>query len=272
MSLITTPDRSSLYLKDWGSGPAVVLLAGWPLTADSWDDLALPLAAAGFRVLAYDRRGFGRSSQPWDGYDYDSLADDLATVLQRTEVSEATLVGFSMGGGEVARYLSRHAGRSVGKAVLIASVVPGRPPGDAEGAAKYERLSTQLLADRAHFFGGFFRDFFGVDAGQPAAAPLSEELIDWARQQAMMASLRATLACAHSFCSTDFRADLAAFKVPTLIIHGDADRTVPIDKSARAAHAGIAGSSLLVYEGAPHGLFATHKTRLVSDLLRFLQT
>jgi pimeloyl-ACP methyl ester carboxylesterase len=146
MSTITLPDRSSLYLKDWGSGPAVVLMAGWPLSADSWDELALTLASSGYRTLAYDRRGFGRSSQPWGGYDYDNLADDLATVLQRTEVSDATLVGFSMGGGEVARYLSRHAGRGVGKAALIASVVPGRVPSDAEGLAKYEKLAGLLQA------------------------------------------------------------------------------------------------------------------------------
>jgi len=267
MAQIQLPDGGSLYLKDWGSGPAVVLMAGWPLSADSWDELALALAGAGFRTLAYDRRGFGRSSQPWDGYDYDGLADDLATVLQRTEVSDATLVGFSMGGGEVARYLSRHAGRSVARAALIASVVPGRPPGDAEGLAKYARLSGQLIADRAHFFGGFFDDFFGGDA---ATQPVSAERLDWARQQAMQASLRATLACAHAFCTTDFRPDLAAFTMPTLIVHGTADRTVPIAGSARAAHEGIKGSTLIEYEGAPHGLFATHGERLVADLLRFL--
>lgn len=268
MSTITLPDRSSLYLKDWGSGPAVVLMAGWPLNADSWEELALTLASSGYRTLAYDRRGFGRSSQPWGGYDYDNLANDLATVLQRTEVSDATLVGFSMGGGEVARYLSRHAGRSVGKAALIASVVPGRVPGDAEGLAKHEKLAGLLQADRPQFLSGFFKDFFGVDDG---VQPVSQERIEWARQQSLQASLRATLACAHSFCTTDFRADLAAFTRPTLIVHGGADRTVPIDGSARPAHAGIPGSTLIEYDAAPHGLFATHGARLAADLLRFLK-
>jgi pimeloyl-ACP methyl ester carboxylesterase len=271
MNFVTTADGTRLYLKDWGTGTPVVLIHGWPLSADSWDDLALALADAGHRVIAYDRRGFGRSSQPWSGYDYDTLADDVATVIAETGATDAVLVGFSMGGGEVARYMSRHGGRSVAKAVLIASVLPYRlkthdNPAGTEQAA-FDKSADAIKADRAKFYTGFFKTFFGVDA---AASPVSQELLDWARGVAMQASLKATLECARSFSRTDFRGDLPAFKVPTLIIHGTEDKTVPIDASSRAAAKGIAGSTLIEYEGAPHGLFATHKERLTADLLDFV--
>ena len=272
MHHVTTPDKTTLYLKDWGAGKPVILLSGWPLTADSWDDQAMVLAGSGYRVIAYDRRGFGRSSQPFGGYDYDTLSDDLATVIQQTGVQDAVLVGFSMGGGEVARYLSRHGGRSVAKAALISSIVPcmlksaSNPHGTEE--AVFEAMAARMRADRAQFFAGFFKDFFGVGM---LSHPVSSELIDWARSQALQASLRATLECAKSFSSTDFRGDLKAFRVPTLIIHGTADKTVPIDASARAAHRAIAQSTLIEYDGAPHGLFATEKQRLAADLLAFVR-
>jgi pimeloyl-ACP methyl ester carboxylesterase len=272
MHHVTMTDKTTLYVKDWGAGKPVVLLAGWPLSADSWDDQALVLAGSGYRVIAYDRRGFGRSSQPWGGYDYDTLADDLATVIQQTGVQDATLVGFSMGGGEVARYMARHGGRSVVKAALISSVVPkmlkadDNPDGTEQ--AVFDEMTRGMLQDRAQFFAGFFKDFFGVGM---LSHPVSSELIDWARSQAMQASLRATLECAKSFSSTDFRGDLEAFRVPTLIIHGDADKTVPIAAAARAAHAGIPSSVLKEYHGAPHGLFATEKQKLNADLLAFVR-
>ena len=270
MDYVTTADSTRLYIKDWGSGSPVILIHGWPLSADSWDDQAMALAEAGHRVIAYDRRGFGRSSQPWAGYDYDTLADDLATLITQTGVQNSVLVGFSMGGGEVARYMSRHGGQSVAKAVLVSSVLPYRlkthdnPSGTDQAA--FDKSAHAMKADRARFFTGFFRTFFGVGA---AASPVSQELLDWARGIAMQASLKATLECARSFSSTDFRGDLPAFKVPTLIIHGTEDKTVPIDASSRAAAKGIAGCTLLEYEGAPHGLFATHKARLTKDLLDF---
>lgn len=270
MPEITLPDAARLHWKDWGDGPPVVLLAGWPFSADCWDELAVTLVGAGLRTLALDRRGFGRSSQPWQGHDYDGLADDLAAVIRETGLRDATLVGFSMGGGEVARYLSRHGGRGVAKVALLASVVPGRAPGDPAGLARYEKLAQQLQADRSAFFSGFFKDFFGVGPGTNGNAPVSAERLEWARQQAMQASLRSTLACAHAFCTTDFRPDLPAFRMPTLIVHGTADATVPIAGSAREAHAGIRNSVLLEYEEAPHGLFVTHQRRLATDLLRFL--
>ena len=272
MHHVTTSDKTTLYVKDWGAGRPVILLAGWPLSADSWDDQAMVLAGSGYRTIAYDRRGFGRSSQPWGGYDYDTLADDLATVIEQTGAKDVTLVGFSMGGGEVARYMSRHGGTSVVKTALIASVVPCmlKAPDNPEGTepAVFEEMASQMREDRARFFAGFFKDFFGVGL---LSHPVSTELIDWARGQAMQASLRATLECAKSFATTDFRGDLEAFRVPTLIVHGTADKTVPIAAAARAAHVGIVNSTLQEYEGAPHGLFATHKHSLSNDLLSFVR-
>lgn len=272
MQYVTTNDQSKLYVKDWGSGRPVILMSGWPLSSDSWDDQAMALANAGYRAISYDRRGFGRSSQPWSGYDYDTLADDLAAVIDQTGAKDATLVGFSMGGGEVARYMSRHSGKSVVKAALIASVVPymlktSDNPNGTEKAV-FDKMTDGMTKDRASFFAGFFKDFFGVGV---IAHPVSGELLDWARGQALMASLKATLECAKSFATTDFRSDLPAVAVPTLIIHGTDDKTVPIDAAGRAAAAGIAGSKLIEYDGAPHGLFATHKDRLTRDLLDFLR-
>jgi non-heme chloroperoxidase len=272
MDFITTEDNHQLYLKDWGKGQPVILIHGWPLSADSWDDQAMAIADAGYRAIAYDRRGFGRSSQPWGDFDYDTLADDLADVIEQTDAEDAILVGFSMGGGEVARYMSRHDGDAVAKAVLISSVVPfmlqtsDNPMGTPQSV--FDGMAQDMQADRAKFFASFFRDFFGVGM---LSHTVSDELIQWARSVSMQAGLNATLACANAFASTDFRPDLSAFDVPTLIIHGTADKTVPIDASGRAAAKGIAGSHLIEYEGAPHGLFATHKARLTQDLLSFIR-
>ena len=272
MHYVTTTDNAKLFVKDWGSGRPVILLHGWPLSSDSWDDQAMAIAEAGFRTIAYDRRGFGRSSQPWGGYDYDTLADDLAAVIEQTGAQDAVLVGFSMGGGEVARYMSRHGGKSAVKAALISSVVPfmlktsDNPNGTEQ--AVFSKMAQGMKEDRAKFFAGFFKDFFGVGM---ISHPVGDEMLEWARSVSMQASLKATLACASAFASTDFRSDLPAFKVPTLIIHGTDDKTVPIDASARAAAKGIAQSTLIEYEGAPHGLFATEKERLTRDLLHFIR-
>lgn len=271
MHHVTAADGTRLHIKDWGAGHPVILIHGWPLSADSWDDQAMAIAEAGYRVIAYDRRGFGRSSQPWSGYDYNTMSDDLAEVIKQTGAQDATLVGFSMGGGEVARYMSRHNGKSVIKAALVSSVLPYRlktpdNPGGTEQAA-FDKTAQALVDDRARFFTGFFEKFFGVGAG---SHPVSDELLQWARGIAMQASLRATLECLKSFSTTDFRSDLPAFKVPTLLIHGTADATVPIDASARAALPGLAHGELIEYDGAPHGVFATDKARLTRDLLAFL--
>ena len=271
MQYVTTSDQTKLYVKDWGVGRPVILMSGWPLSSDSWDDQAMALANAGYRAIAYDRRGFGRSSQPWSGYDYDTLADDLAAVIEQTGAKDAVVVGFSMGGGEVARYMSRHGGKSVSQAVLVSSVVPymlkttDNPDGTDQ--AVFEKMGEGMKEDRAKFFAGFFKDFFGINM---LSHPVSAELLEWARSVSMQASLKATLECAKSFASTDFRPDLPAFKVPTLIIHGTDDKTVPIDAAGRAAAKGISQATLIEYEGAPHGLFATEKDRLTRDLLQFL--
>ena len=272
MKTVETHDKTRLYVKDWGEGPPVILIHGWPLSADSWDDQAMAIAEAGHRVIAYDRRGFGRSTQPWSGYDYDTLADDLAVVIQQSGAENATLIGFSMGGGEVARYMARHGGQSVAKCALISSILPfrlktGDNPGGTEQAA-FDQTAEALGADRALFFTGFFKTFFGEDL---AERPVSDELLEWARGIALQASLKATIACMRSFSSTDFRPDMAAFTVPTLLIHGTADKTVPIAASSRVAAQRIANSTLIEYDSAPHGLFATDKERLNGDLLAFLR-
>jgi non-heme chloroperoxidase len=272
MPYIKAGDGASLYVKDWGKGRPVVLIHGWPLSADSWDDIAMPLAAAGHRVIAYDRRGFGRSEQTWTGYDYDSLTDDLDAVLRATKADDAALVGFSMGGGEVARYMTRHQGRSVRKAALIGAVVPYmlKTPDNPDGVdrAIFDGMTAGITEDRAKFFESFFKDFFGVGV---VRHKVSEPVLDWARSVAMQASLKATLECGKSFATTDFRGDLPAFKVPTLIIHGTADKTVPIAATARVAARGIRSATLKEYDGSPHGLFATDKQRLTEDLAQFLR-
>ena len=272
MAYATTRDGTRLYVKDWGRGRPVVLIHGWPLSADSWDAVAVPLVEAGHRVIAYDRRGFGRSDQPWTGYDYDTFADDLAAVLEAAEVSEGiSLVGFSMGGGEIARYLSRHAGRGVERVALVSSVVPYmlRTNDNPEGVpqATFDGMTEQMRDDRAAFFKTFFRSFYGVGM---IAHPVSEAVLEQSWQVAMQAGLRPTLGAAQAFATTDFRPDLAAFRVPTLIIHGTGDATVPIEPTARAAAKAIPHARLIEYDGAPHGVFASHRERLTQDLLEFL--
>lgn len=273
MPYIQTRDGTDLYVKDWGHGRPVILLHGWPLNADSWDAQSMALAEAGFRVIAYDRRGFGRSAQPWSGYDYDTLADDLADVMSATGAdSDATIVGFSMGGGEVARYMSRHGGKGVVVAGLISSIVPymlkteDNPDGTPQ--ATFDQIEKGIRADREDFFRNtFVPGFYGVGY---ISHPVSDAVVHGSTRIAMMAGLWPTLACAQAFGHTDFRPDLAAFRVPTLIVHGTGDKTVPIEASGRAAANGIAGSQLVEYDGAPHGLNVTESDRLTGDLLRFL--
>lgn len=272
MPHITTRDGTELYVKEWGSGRPVILIHGWPLSSDSWDPQMLALARAGYRAIAYDRRGFGRSAQPWNGYDYDSFADDLADVMAATgATSDATIVGFSMGGGEVARYMSRH-GKGVIAAGLIGSVVPyllktnDNPLGLT--SEDLDQLACGIAKDRPAFMAEFFKNFFGVGS---AANQISEPLLRWAWRLAMQAGLHPTLECVTAFGRTDFRPDLPAFNVPTLIVHGTGDAIVPIDLTARTAVSHIAGAQLVEYENAPHGLFATDGGRLSADLLAFLK-
>lgn len=273
MTEIRTRDGTRLYAKIWGEGRPVILMHGWPLSADSWDDQAIAIAEAGMQAVAYDRRGFGRSGQPWHGYDYDTFADDLADVIEAVGAQDATIVGFSMGGGEVARYLSRHGASRVRQAGLIASVVPYMPRTDdnPDGVPQkvFDEMTEAMKEDRAHFFTSFLKDFYGVGV---LSKPVSDELLHWTWGLAMSAGLRPTLAAAEAFATTDFRPDLPAFTMPTLIVHGTKDATVPIDTSARPAAKAIPGAVLKEYDGAPHGLFATHKQDLTADLLAFLNS
>lgn len=273
MPYVKTRDGTDLYVKDWGSGRPVVLIHGWPLSADMWDAQSMALADAGFRVIAYDRRGFGRSGQPWDGYNYDTLADDLADVMEATGATEnVTLVGFSMGGGEVARYMSRHGGKGVISAALVSSVVPYmlQTPDNPDGVPQstFDQIADGIKSDRAHFFRRtFLPQFFGVGY---LTSPVSDEVLDMTTATALIAGLKPTLAAAQAFATTDFRPDLPSFRVPTLVIHGTGDQTVPIDTSGRKAAAGIAGAQFVEYDGAPHGLNVTESDRLTKDLLTFL--
>jgi non-heme chloroperoxidase len=273
MPYVTAADDTELYVKEWGpaTGRPVILIHGWPLNADSWDDITLGLANAGFRAIAYDRRGFGRSDQPWDGYDYDTLADDLACVIEQCDAEDAAIVGFSMGGGEVARYLSKHGSANVSQAALIASVVPymlktGDNP-DGVDQSVFDGMTEGMKDDRAAFMQTFAKQFFGVGF---LKSPVSDAVLDGFFQSAMMAGLHPTLACAKAFSTTDFRPDLASFTVPTLIIHGTSDQTVPIDTSARQAARHIPHARLIEYDGAPHGVLVTHKAEVLRDLLAFL--
>jgi len=272
MPYIKTRDGVDLYVKDWGSGRPVVLIHGWPLNADSWEDQALALAEAGHRVIAYDRRGFGRSGQPWAGYDYDTLSDDLAQVIEATGVEDAALFGFSMGGGEVARYMSRHEGRKVRAAGLIASVVPyllkdDSNPGGVDASVFDEQMKKPIRQDRPTFFAHFAKAFYGVGY---ITSPVTEAVLQHFTHMAAQGSIKGVLDCIDAFGKTDFRSDLSAFSTPTLIIHGTADQTVPIDLSARAAARGINQATLLEYEGEPHGILVTAKDRLARDMLAFL--
>ena len=273
MPYITTRDGVDLYVKDWGSGPPIVLIHGWPLNADSWEDQALGLAEAGFRVIAYDRRGFGRSSQPWTGYDYDTLTDDLAQVLEASGARDAALFGFSMGGGEVARYMSRHGGRNVRAAGLIASVVPyllkdDSNPDGVDASVLDEQMKQLIREDRPTFFAKFAKFFYGVGY---ITSPVTEAVLHNFVTMAAQGGIKGVLDCVDAFGKTDFRPDLPAFTIPTLIVHGTADQTVPIDLSARAAARGIGGATLIEYEGEPHGLNVTAKDRLTRDMLAFLR-
>ena len=273
MTYIKTRDGTELFVKSWGEGRPVVLTHGWPLAADMWDAQSMALAKAGYRAIAYDRRGFGRSGQPWNGYDYDTFADDLADVMQETGATQdATIVGFSMGGGEIARYMSRHGGKGVIAAGLVSSVVPyvlktdDNPDGVPESTL--QQITDGIETDRAHFFRNtFFPQVFGVGF---ITSPVSDEILDMTTGTALHAGLWPTLAAAQAFGHTDFRPDLPAFNVPTLIIHGTADKTVPIDTAGRPAARGIAQSQLIEYDGEPHGLNVTAGDRLTRDLLTFV--
>ncbi|MEF2070840.1 alpha/beta fold hydrolase [Consotaella aegiceratis] len=271
MPVVKTQDDIALHVKDMGSGRPVVLIHGWPLTGDMFEYQTLALLEAGYRVITYDRRGFGQSGHPANGYDYDTFASDLAAVLEAGDLRDVALVGFSMGGGEVARYLSRHGTQRVAKVALISSVVPymlkGEDnPGGVEESV-FEDIKQQIRKDRFDFLTTFAQQFYGVGY---VSSPVSKSLLDWSFMLAIMASPLATIRCVDAFGKTDFRPDLKAFTVPTLIVHGTDDKTVPIDVAGRAAAKGIPHATLIEYEGEPHGLFATAPDRLNEDLIGFI--
>lgn len=273
MTTMITRDGTTIYTKSWGWGRPVVLIHGWPLNADSWDPIALELANAGFRAISYDRRGFGRSDQPSHGYDYDTLSDDLAQVMAFHGISDdAALVGFSMGGGEVVRYMSRHNGMAVSQIALISSVVPGLVQSDAnpDGVSPdiFVDMEKQLVEDRAHFFTRFFKQFFGVGL---IDRPVSQEVLDHAKAMALQAGLLPTLAAMRAFSHTDFTEDLAAINVPTLLIHGTADEVVPIRATSHRVADAVGMAGMVEYGAAPHGLFATRQDDLANDLISFLR-
>lgn len=269
---MTMRDGTRIYYKDWGRGRPVVFSHGWPLNSDSWEAQMLFLADHGYRVIAHDRRGHGRSSQPWDGNDMDHYADDLATVIETLDLKDAVLVGFSTGGGEVARYIGRHGTKRVSKVVLVSAVTPlmlktpanpgGLPIEVFDGFRRASQQNrSQLYLDIAS------GPFFGFN--RPGAKP-SQGLVNTFWMQGMMAGHKNTYDSIAAFSATDFTQDLKRFDVPTLIIHGDDDQVVPIDASARAAAKLVKGARLIEYAGAPHGITDTHKDRLNQDLLDFI--
>lgn len=274
MSIFTTQEGVDIYYKDWGTGPVVVFSHGWPLDADSWESQMFHLASNGCRCIAHDRRGHGRSSQPWDGNDMDHYADDLAQLLDHLDVKDATLFGFSTGGGEVARYIGRHGTKRVKKAGLISAVPPLMIKTEANPGGLpikvFDDIREAFLANRSQLFIDIpSGPFFGYN--RPGAKP-SQGVIDAWWMQGMMGGHKNTYDSIKAFSETDFTQDLKKFDVPTLIIHGDDDQIVPIDAAGRASAKLIKNSKLIVYEGAPHGITDTHKERLNADLLAFVKS
>ncbi|SHK94579.1 alpha/beta fold hydrolase [Hymenobacter psychrotolerans] len=259
-----------LHYTDQGQGAPVVLIHGWPQSHEAWTYQLGELPKHGLRVVAYTRRGFGNSSKPFEGYDYDTLADDLKAVLDTLDLQNVTLVGFSMGGGEVARYMSRHGGARVAKVVFVSAVTPYllKTDDNPDGVDKstFDDIQKNIAKDRFDFLQTFGKQFYGEG---PLSNPVSKGVLDWSFGMASLGSHQATVACGHAFAETDFRRDLEGIQVPALVIHGEDDKTVPIKNSGDRMSQHLQHATYITYDGAPHGLFITEKDKLNRDLIEF---
>lgn len=273
MSTIKTHDGTKIFYKDWGTGQPVVFSHGWPLTADAWDDQLFLLARNGFRAIAHDRRGHGRSSQPFHGNDMDTYADDFAAVMEALDLKNAILVGHSTGGGEVTRYIGRHGTRRVAKVLLLSAIPPLmlRTPSNPEGLPKevFDQIRGGIANDRSQYYKELGKAFFGANR---QGSKVSQGVLDQFWLLSMTVGLVGAYECIKAFSETDLTEDLTKFDKPTLIIHGDDDQIVPIQASAKLSSKLVKGATLKVYPGAPHGLFQTHREQFNADLLNFVKS
>jgi len=272
MPMITTKDGTQIYYNDWGRGEPVCFSHGWPLSADAFEDQMFFLASRGYRCIAHDRRGHGRSGQPWNGNDLDTYADDLAELVQQLDLKNVTHIGHSTGGGEVARYIGRHGTKRVAKAVLIGAIPPLmlKTPANPVGTAieVFDQLRAAVAADRSQFWKDLSMAFYGYNR---PGAKISEGVRESFWLQGMMAGFPASYFCIKAFSETDTTEDLKKFDVPTLIMHGDDDQIVPIAAAAMQSSKIVKGAQLKIYKGAPHGMCTTHKDLINADLLAFMQ-